>query len=100
LIKSALFSILINVKTARRAKFSLVLLKICAPIVAAEFVSIQHSNGLCMRNNRWLCLFGGAMLIVLLGWNWRSTELPAADKPVKVHVLYTSDAVGYHEPCG
>jgi hypothetical protein len=24
----------------------------------------------------------------------------AADQPVKVHILYSSDAVGYHEPCG
>ncbi|MGH7455785.1 MAG: hypothetical protein ACRENG_30800 [bacterium] len=53
-----------------------------------------------MRNNIRLCLLGGAALLTLLGWSWPQPKLPAADKPVKIHVLYTSDAVGYHEPCG
>jgi hypothetical protein len=60
-----------------------------------------------MRNRKWLIFSGSAALAVLLGWSWRAAELPAqkplpaADgKPVKVHILYTSDAVGYHEPCG
>jgi hypothetical protein len=52
-----------------------------------------------MRNHIRHCLFGGAALLALLGWSWPQPKLPA-DKPVKIHILYTSDAVGYHEPCG
>ncbi len=53
-----------------------------------------------MRNDIRLCLFGGAALLALLGWSWPQPKSPAADKPVKIQILYTSDAVGYHEPCG
>jgi len=34
-------------------------------------------------------------LFMLAGWS-----PAAADRPVKVHILYSSDALGYHEPCG
>lgn len=39
-------------------------------------------------------------ILLLAGWNLRQTAVWAGDKPVKVHILYSSDAVGYHEPCG
>ncbi|MCI0692801.1 hypothetical protein L0337_12460 [candidate division KSB1 bacterium] len=59
-----------------------------------------------MRNDIRLCLLGGAAVLALLGWSWPQPKSPAqkplraADKPVKIHILYTSDAVGYYEPCG
>ncbi len=53
-----------------------------------------------MRSYKWSKILGGAALVVLLGWSLSPPNLPAADKPVKIHILYTSDAVGYYEPCG
>jgi hypothetical protein len=59
-----------------------------------------------MRNSLKLCFLGGTALLALLGWSWPQPKWPApkplraTDKPAKIHILYTSDAVGYHEPCG
>ncbi len=53
-----------------------------------------------MRNHIRLCLIEGTALLMLLGWSWPQPKLPAADKPAKIQILYTSDAVGYYEPCG
>jgi hypothetical protein len=52
-----------------------------------------------MRNDIKLCLLGGAALLALLGWSQPQPK-SAADKPAKIQILYTSDAVGYYEPCG
>ncbi|MDZ7288583.1 MAG: hypothetical protein ONB44_02235 [candidate division KSB1 bacterium] len=41
-----------------------------------------------------------AILLVIFGWASNPPSSLAADKTVKVHILYTSDAVGYYEPCG
>jgi hypothetical protein len=45
------------------------------------------------RFSRFLVLTAG---FAVLPWPAPSS----ADQPVKVHILYSSDAVGYHEPCG
>lgn len=39
-------------------------------------------------------------LLALAGWSWRQTTAAPAERPVKVHIFYSSDALGYTEPCG
>jgi len=49
-----------------------------------------------MKTFRFFTLLALAALLMLLNRPASSV----ANKPVKVHILYSSDAVGYHEPCG
>jgi len=48
-----------------------------------------------MKMSKVPLLFGLFALFMLAGWSLRQ---PA--RPVKVHIFYSSDALGYHEPCG
>ncbi len=52
-----------------------------------------------MNKSKALLISGLLVLLALAGWNWRQTAA-AADRPVKVHIFYSSDALGYTEPCG
>jgi len=51
-----------------------------------------------MKMSKGLQLSALLALLLLVGWSWRQPA--AADRPVKVHIFYSSDALGYHEPCG
>lgn len=53
-----------------------------------------------MNKSKLLPLAGLLTLLALAGWNWRQTAAAPADRPVKVHIFYSSDALGYTEPCG
>lgn len=53
-----------------------------------------------MNKSKALLISGLLVLLALAGWNWRQTAAAAADRPVKVHIFYSSDALGYTEPCG
>jgi len=50
-----------------------------------------------MRKAKLLSL---AAFLLLMSLFVKPATAPAADKAIKVHILYSSDAVGYHEPCG
>ncbi len=51
-----------------------------------------------MKMSKVPLLSGLFALFMLAGWSLRQPA--AADRPVKVHIFYSSDALGYHEPCG
>lgn len=51
-----------------------------------------------MNKSKALLISGLLVLLALAGWNWR--QVAAADRPVKMHIFYSSDALGYTEPCG
>jgi hypothetical protein len=53
-----------------------------------------------MKMSKCLHLFALLALLLLAGWSWRQPAAAVADRPVKVHIFYSSDALGYHEPCG
>jgi hypothetical protein len=50
------------------------------------------------RFSKWL---GLAAFSIAVSWSVRQPALWAADsKPVTVQIFYSSDALGYHDPCG
>jgi len=53
-----------------------------------------------MNKSKVLSISGLLVLLALAGWNWRETAALPAERPIKVHIFYSSDALGYTEPCG
>jgi len=54
-----------------------------------------------MRTPRFFKLLGLAAFSIVMSWSVRQPALWAADdKPVTVQIFYSSDALGYHDPCG
>ncbi|MDZ7363092.1 MAG: hypothetical protein ONB46_20570 [candidate division KSB1 bacterium] len=50
------------------------------------------------RFSQWIAL---AAVSIVASWSVRQPALWAADnKPVTVQIFYSSDALGYHDPCG
>ena len=53
-----------------------------------------------MKKKKVLPLASLLVLLALAGWNWRQPVAAPTDRPVKVHIFYSSDALGYTDPCG
>jgi hypothetical protein len=67
-------------------------------------MDVNFQQGLLMKMSRAYRVSSFAALLMFVAlWGWRPAHgaaQAAANKPAKVHIFYSSDALGYHEPCG